>query len=66
MSAYDGDPNEFVEENREALLRILKRGDDEFVRALALSALIEFGQDPDLEDVERELRRARDREEGAA
>lgn len=66
MRRYDGDPHSFVEENREVLVRILKHGDDEFVRALALAALTEFGRKPDIEDVERELRQARNENGGAA
>lgn len=55
MKSYDGNPQEFVQENREVLIRLLKHGDDVFVRALALAAIIEFGTDPDLEDVKREI-----------
>lgn len=65
MRRYDGDPDSFVDENREVLVRILKQSDDEFVRALALAALTEFGREPDLEDVEREFRQARDGNGGA-
>lgn len=60
MQSYDGDPDQFVGENRETLLRIVKHGDDRFVRALAMNALILYGSDPDLEDVERELREAKE------
>lgn len=59
MRPYDGEPDEFVRENQDTLVRILKHGDDEFVRALALAALLEYGNDPQLEDVERELQQAR-------
>ena len=62
MQAYDGDPDAFVSENRETLVRILKHTDDEFVRALALATLVEYGTEPILEDVERELRKARSTE----
>jgi len=53
------DPEEYVEENRETLVRILKHGDDEFVRALALSALIRYGDAPTLSDVEHEIEQAK-------
>lgn len=62
MRAYDGDPDAFVSDNRETLVRLLKHTDDVFVRALALATLAEYGTKPALEDVERELRKARDSE----
>lgn len=62
MRAYDGDPDAFVGENRETLVRLLKHTDDVFVRALALATLVEYGTEPALDDVERELRKARDTE----
>lgn len=52
------DPDEYVHENRETLVEIIKHGTDEFVRALALAALVEFGGDPEIERVRRELDRA--------
>lgn len=66
MKGYDGDPEKFVQENHETLVRILKHSDDEFVRGLALSALLEYGSDPLVEDVERDLKNARERNGGAA
>lgn len=56
MSSAD-DPQAYVRENRETLVEILKHGNDDFVRALALAALVEFGDDPDIEAVRRELDR---------
>lgn len=58
VDTYDVDPDEYVRENRETLVKIIKHGNDEFVRALALAALVEFGGDPDIEQVRRELDRA--------
>lgn len=63
MRAYDGDPDAFVSENRETLVRLLKHTDDVFVRALALATLVEYGNEPILDDVERELRKARSNNE---
>ena len=63
MKAFDGSPDEFVSENRETLVRIVKHGDDEFVRALAIKALVNYGREPEAEDAVRELRRAIDEEE---
>lgn len=59
------DPETYVKENREQLVEILKHGNDEFVRALILAALIEFGDDPDIEAVRQELDRI-DSLEGSA
>ncbi|WP_181685972.1 hypothetical protein [Halorhabdus salina] len=60
MHGYDGDPEQFVQHNQETFIRILKHSDDEFIRGLVLSALIEYGSEPLLDDVERALRRARE------
>lgn len=60
MSGYSGDPKQFVEENQDTFVRILKHSDDEFIRGLVLSALIEYGSEPLLDDVERALRDARE------
>lgn len=57
MSTAD-DPETYVRENRDTLVEILKHGNDDFVRALALAALVEFGEDPDIEAVKRDLERA--------
>lgn len=60
---YNGDPDEFVRENQELLSRIISQSSDPFVRALALRALIDYGDGPTLEDVEREINRALGRDE---
>lgn len=52
------DPDQYIRENRETLVEIIKHGNDEFVRALALAALVEFGGQPELEKVRHELDRA--------
>lgn len=59
MKEYEGDPDVFVTENEDTLVRLLKHGDDKFVRALVLSALVEHGDEPQLEDVERDIQRAK-------
>ena len=58
MRSYDGDPDEFVQENMDTLVRILKHSDNEFVRALALKAITKYGNEPQMEAVEREIRKA--------
>lgn len=57
----DPDPDEYVRENRDTLVEIIKHGTDPFVRSLALAALVEFGDEPDLERVRHELEHAADR-----
>lgn len=56
------DPETYVRENREILVDIIKHGNDDFVRALALAALVEFGGDPDVEAVRRDLARLTEQE----
>lgn len=60
MTAKSADGDQFVQENKDTLVRILKHGDDEFVRALALSALLRYGNEPALHDVENEIERAKE------
>lgn len=55
MSPDTPDPETYVRENHETLVEILKHGNDDFVRALALAALVEYGDEPDRETVRREL-----------
>jgi hypothetical protein len=64
MQRYQGDPEKFVEQNHDTLVKILKHSDDKFVRGLALSALIEYGKDPLIEDIEQDLKRARENNGG--
>jgi len=51
-------PNDYVRQNRQDLVEILKHGTDPFARALALAALVEFGDEPDIERVRHELEQA--------
>jgi hypothetical protein len=55
------DPERYVQENSDTLLRIIKHVNDEWVRAMALAAIVEFGEDPDLHKVKREVDRAIER-----
>lgn len=57
------DPDEYVRQNRDTLVEIIKHGTDPFVRALAIAALVEFGGEPDIDRVRHELDRAMDRGE---
>ena len=53
-----GDPDTYVRENRDRLIKIFKHGSDDFVRAFALAAIVEYGSEPDLEMLRRDLDRA--------
>ncbi|AXG11666.1 hypothetical protein [Haloplanus rubicundus] len=57
MASADTDPDRYVRENRETLVRIIKHGNDDFVRALALAAIVEYGGDPEIQTLRRELDR---------
>lgn len=52
-------PEEFVSQERDTLVKIVRHGDDTYVRALAICALVEWGDDPSLETVKQELDAAR-------
>lgn len=54
-------PEEYVDENRDSLVRIIKHGDSQFVRALAMAAIVEYGSTPELEQVRAEIDRAIER-----
>lgn len=56
MSAVD-DPEAYVRNNRETLLRVIRHGDDAFTRGLAIAALVKYGPDPSLETVKQDLER---------
>ena len=51
-------PDEYVRKNRDELVQVLKHGNDLFVRSLVLAALVEFGDEPDIAQVKRELEKA--------
>lgn len=48
-------PNQYVREHRETLANVIKHSDDDFTRALAIIALVKYGDDPDVEQVKTEL-----------
>lgn len=50
-------PDEYVRENRETLIEVIKHGSSEWVRALALAAFVEYGGEPDQEQLRREIER---------
>jgi len=56
MSATQN-PDEYVRENKGRLRKIVRHGDDEWTRALAMAALVEFGDEPDLDQLRAEINR---------
>jgi len=48
-------PESYVKENHETLVKIIKHGDDNFVRALCLAALVKYGGDPAVHQLKREV-----------
>jgi hypothetical protein len=55
MTTEIDDPETYVQENRETLIHVIKHGDDEFVRGLALAALVKWGEDPDPDRLHEEI-----------
>lgn len=51
----DVDPQDYVEENREKILTIIRRSDDPFARACAWTLLDRYTPDKSLDDLEDEL-----------
>jgi len=47
--------DEYVDEHREDLIELVLHGSDLTVRSLCMSALIEGGEEPDLEQVQAEF-----------
>jgi len=54
------DPEQYVNENAKALSRIIKHSSSTFPRALALAALVEYGDDPAVASVVEDLERLRE------
>jgi len=58
------DPEQYVNTNEDKLVRIIKHSSNDFPRALALAALIEYGDDATIESVATDLERLIDNKEG--
>ena len=48
-------PGEYVADNEETLIRIIKHSSSRFPRALALAALVEYGDERSMEAIKREI-----------
>lgn len=49
------DPEQYVDENRDLLVDVLRHGDDPYARACALILLKEGGSERDVEEIKREI-----------
>lgn len=49
------DPDEYVRQHKDSLVRVIKHSNDEFTRALCLAALVEYGDDPAQEVLAEEI-----------
>ena len=58
------DPDQYVNENSEELTRIIKHSSNTFPRALALAALVEYGDEPTIETITEDLERLQEHSEG--
>ena len=58
------DPDQYVNENSEELTRIIKHSSNTFPRALALAALVEYGDDPTIEAITDDLERLQEHSGG--
>jgi hypothetical protein len=63
MSDASPDPDEYVRDNRETLIRVVKHSNDEFVRALCLAAIVEYGEDPSVDQIQNDLERLKEFDE---
>lgn len=66
MAEYkDGNlpPREYVRENKEQLERLIKHSNNDFVRALAIAAFVEYGDDASVESITKDLERIKELEE---
>lgn len=51
------EPSKYVEQNRDQLIDIIRHSDDEFVRALCISAIYEYGSNPSISEIIDDLER---------
>ena len=56
-------PDEYVRENQGQLERLIKHSNNDFVRALAIAAFIEYGEDATVDSITEDLERIRELKE---
>lgn len=57
----DLDPDDYIRENSEELGRIIKHSSNTFTRALALAALVEYGDDPSVDTLARNVEQLKEK-----
>jgi hypothetical protein len=50
------DPSEYVRRHRDQLVDIIKHSNDVFTRSLCIAAIVEYGADPQIDDIIDDLR----------
>jgi hypothetical protein len=63
MVGYDDDslpPSEYVRENKQQLERLIKHSNNDFVRALAIAAFVEYGEEASVESITDDLERIKE------
>lgn len=58
------DPEAYVKQNKTVLIKILKHSSNTFTRALALAAIVEYGDEDDIEWVIETLKDYQETQEG--
>jgi hypothetical protein len=48
-------PDQYVAENKDQLAHVIKHSNNRFIRSLCLAALVEYGEDGDVDKLKREL-----------
>lgn len=62
MSSRSVNPDQYVRENREQLVYVIKHSNDQFVRSLCLAALVKYGgEEADPNELKHELEQIMDR-----
>ena len=63
MAGYADDslpPSEYVRKNKQQLERLIKHSNNDFVRALAIAAFVEYGEDASVESITEDLDRIKE------
>lgn len=58
-------PSEYVQENEQQLERLIKHSNNDFVRALAIAAFVEYGDDASIESITHDLERIKELKDDA-
>lgn len=53
-------PSEYVQQNEQQLERLIKHSNNDFVRALAIAAIVEYGGDASVDSITADLERIKE------